>query len=108
MAMMIKPIWDMEEQANVRFRLTENTARTAPSTIVIMPRIRINCPQAASCRKSLQLTIIVPNTPVFVSRQLSSALEGAGATVYAFGSQICSGNSPAFAAKPNRINTPMA
>ena len=59
----------------MRFRLTENTARTAPSTIVIMPRIRINCPQAASCRKSLQLTIIVPNTPVFVSRQLSSALE---------------------------------
>ena len=30
----MKPIWDMEEQASVRFRSTENSASTAPRTIV--------------------------------------------------------------------------
>ncbi len=105
-AIIIKPICDIEEHASVRFKLTENTARTAPITIVIRPSISIMLPHAASCRNSLQLTTITPNTPVFVSRQESSALDGAGATVYAPGSQIWSGNNPAFAPKPNNIKTP--
>ena len=33
----MNPIWDMEEQAKVRLRFTENRARTAPSSMVIIP-----------------------------------------------------------------------
>ena len=36
----MNPIWDMEEQARVRFKLTEKTPRTAPRSIVISPAIR--------------------------------------------------------------------
>lgn len=34
----MNPIWDMEEQAKVRFKSMEKTASTAPSTIVTTPR----------------------------------------------------------------------
>ncbi len=37
----IKPIWDMEEQASVRFKSTENTASAAPPNMVAAPRARI-------------------------------------------------------------------
>ena len=37
MPVRINPIWDMDEQASVRLRLTENSARTAPRSIVIIP-----------------------------------------------------------------------
>ena len=36
----MKPIWDMDEQASVRLRLIENSARTAPRSIVISPAAR--------------------------------------------------------------------
>ena len=37
----MKPICDMDEHASVRLRLTEKTPRTAPSSMVIMPAIRM-------------------------------------------------------------------
>ena len=37
----MKPICDMDEQASARLRLTENSASTAPRTIVAQPSARI-------------------------------------------------------------------
>ena len=102
----INPIWDMEEQASVRFRSMENTARNAPPNMVITPRQRISFPHCSSYRKISADTTSTPKTPVFVRIPDSSALAGAGATGCALGSHTCSGNIPALAPKPNSMQSP--
>ena len=103
MPVRIKPIWLIEEHASVRLRLTENTAKIAPPSIVISPSTRMRLPHAVLARKMFADTAIMPKIPDFVRMPESSADAGAGATGCAFGSQICSGNMPAFAPKPNRM-----
>ena len=61
-------------------------------------------PKAALPGIMLAQMTISPNTPLFVRMPESSALAGAGATGWALGSQMCSGNMPAFAAKPTRVS----
>ena len=104
----IKPIWDMDEQASVRFKSTENTARSAPPNIVSRPIPSKSRPQFASCRKILQLTASTPKIPAFVKMPDKRALAGAGATGCAFGSQTCNGNAPAFAPNPTSVQAPAA
>lgn len=41
----MNPIWDREEQARMYLRLVENTAITAPSTMVMQPSISTRTPQ---------------------------------------------------------------
>ena len=41
----MNPICDMDEHASVRFRFTENRARTAPSAMVISPSARTVSPK---------------------------------------------------------------
>ena len=96
----------MDEQARVRFKSTEKTASTAPSSIVIAAGISRRLPQPGTPSKSQQEMPITPKTPLFVRMPESRALAGAGATGWAFGSQMCSGNMPAFAPKPIRAHTP--
>ena len=69
---------------------------------------RQTVPHLGSYPKILQDTAKIPNIPAFVSIPESSALAGAGATVWALGSQICSGNIPAFAPNPKSIHSPAA
>ena len=97
----INPIWETEEQASVRLKSMENSASTAPITIVATPNARMTVSHIPSCGNILQLITSTPKIPVFVRIPDKSALAGAGATGCAFGSQICSGNTPAFAPKPN-------
>ena len=78
----------MDEQARVRLRSTEKTASSAPRNIVTA------------------LTATTPKTPLLVRMPDSRALAGAGATGWALGSQMCSGNMPAFAPKPTSRHTP--
>ena len=82
----IKPICDMDEQASVRFSWLEKSASTAPSTMVTSPRIRSQLPHSPSPGNRYTVTRRIPNTPAFVSIPDSSALAGAGATAWAFGS----------------------
>ena len=102
----INPIWDMEEQASVRFRSTENSASTAPSTMVTTPRARITVLQDSSVQNRYRERMRIPKTPLLVRIPDSSADAGAGATGCALGSQICSGNMPALAPKPARARPP--
>ena len=104
----MKPICDMDEQASVRFRSTENSASSAPTNIVITPKISMALPQAASAGSILAAMTSSPNRPVLVSMPESSALAGAGATGCALGSQMCSGKTPALAAKPTAISAAMS
>ena len=103
MPVRMKPIWLIEEQASVRLRLMENTASTAPPSIVIRPSTRSMLPHAVLARKMFAETTITPKMPDLVRIPESSAEAGAGATGCAFGSQMCSGNMPAFAPKPKRM-----
>ena len=50
----------------------------------------------------------MPNTPLLVRMPDSSADAGAGATGWALGSQMCSGNIPALAPNPARARPPAA
>ena len=102
----MKPIWDMEEQARVRFRSMENTASIAPSTMVTAPGTKSTIPQAMSCRNMVTVTARIPNTPVLVRMPDSRALAGAGATGWALGSHTCSGYIPAFAPNPASSSAP--
>ena len=88
MPVRMKPICETEEQASVRFRLMENRASTAPSTIVTVPRMRIKVPHFGSDRNRLQVMAATPKMPDFVRTPDKSAEAGAGATGCAFGSQI--------------------
>ncbi len=106
MPVRIKPICDMEEHASVRFKSTENTAKSAPPNIVQRPKKSNSSPHLWSCKKILLLTAKMPKTPAFVKMPDNSAEAGAGATGWAFGSQICSGNAPAFAPNPTNAQTP--
>ena len=72
----------------MRLIFTENTARTAPNTIVIIARINNMKPQFLSCMKGPELNTKIPNNPDFVRSPESNALDGAGAAVCAVGSQI--------------------
>ena len=98
----------MEEQASVRFRLTLKSAITAPSAIVIVPARMTIKPNFAFPKKPGTAVIRIPNTPTLVRMPESSADAGEGATGCAFGSQICSGNIPALAPKPSRMQIPAA
>ena len=104
----IKPIWDRDEQARMYFRLVENTASTAPSTMVIAPSTRSSMPQSWSPVSTCAVSSRTPKIPALVSTPLSSAEAGAGATGWALGSQICTENRPALAAKPNRMHSAAA
>ena len=106
MPVRIKPIWLMDEQASVRFKSTEKTASTAPRNIVMTAGTSRRLPQPGTPSKSQQEMPIMPNTPLLVRMPESRALAGAGATGWAFGSQMCNGNMPAFAPKPTRAQTP--
>jgi len=102
----MNPIWDMEEQAKVRFKSMEKTASTAPSTMVTTPRASTTVFQGRSAQNRYREMISTPNTPLLVRMPLSSAEAGAGATGCALGSQMCSGNMPALAPKPTRQQPP--
>ena len=102
----INPIWDMEEQARVRFKSMENTASTAPSTMVTAPGSKRTIPQTGSCRNMVTVTTRIPNTPVLVRMPDRSALAGAGAAGWALGSHTCSGYIPAFAPNPVSSSPP--
>ena len=56
----IKPIWEMEEQARVRFRSVEHTASTAPSTMVTAPMAASSSPQERSWRKMVVDSTRIP------------------------------------------------
>ena len=96
----IKPIWEMEEQARVRFRSMEHTASTAPSTMVTAPMAASSSPQAPSYRKMVVDSTRMPYTPVLMMMPDSTAEAGAGAAGWAVGSQMCRGKAPALAPKP--------
>ena len=104
----IKPIWDRDEQARMYFRLVENTASTAPSTMVMAPSTRSSMPQSWSPVSTCAVSSRTPKIPALVSTPLSSAEAGAGATGWALGSQMCSGNTPALAAKPKKMHSAAA
>ena len=89
-------------------RLFENTASTAPSTIVTAPSARIRSPQRVSPGSTCAVSRSTPKMPAFVSTPDSSAETGAGATGCACGSQMCSGNTPALAPKPNSTHSAAA
>ena len=94
----------MDEQARMRFKLLDSSASTAPSAMVIRPSASITFPKGRQPSMGLRQITSMPNTPVLVSTPESRALAGAGATGWAWGSQMCSGNRPAFAPKPTRIS----
>ena len=96
----------MDEQARVRFRSTEKTASTAPSTMVTTPSKSTASPQGASARNRFRAITRMPNTPLLVRMPDSRAEAGAGATGWALGSQMCRGNMPALAPKPARQQPP--
>ena len=98
----------MEEQASVRFRSMENRASTAPSTIVTTPRASTTVFQGRSAQNKYRDRMRTPKIPLLVKMPDSSADAGAGATGWAFGSQMCSGNIPALAPKPARAQPPAA
>ena len=100
----MKPIWLIDEQASVRLRSVENSASSAPRNIVIAAKIISALPNAALPCIRFAHSTISPNTPDFVRMPDKSADAGAGATGCAFGSQICSGNRPAFAPKPTSVS----
>lgn len=102
----IKPIWDMEEQASVRFRSTENSASTAPSTIVTTPRASTTVFQGSSVQNRYRQRMSTPKTPLLVRMPDSRADAGAGATGWAFGSQMFRGNIPALAPNPTNAHPP--
>ena len=108
MPVRMKPICDIEEQASVRLRFTENTASTAPPSIVMSASTSSMLPQARLSRKMFAETAMMPKMPDLVRMPESSADAGAGATGCALGSQMCSGNMPAFAPKPKRMHSPAA
>jgi len=70
----------MDEQAKVRLRSSEKTARIPPSIIVITPNSRMTIPQYPLCKKIREEITITPKIPVFVIIPDNSALAGAGAT----------------------------
>ena len=100
----MKPIWLIDEQASVRLRSTENSASSAPSSIVIVASASRALPKAALPGIMREHITISPNTPLLVSMPDSSAEAGAGATGCALGSQMCRGNRPALAAKPASVS----
>ena len=102
----MKPIWLIDEQARVRLRSTENTASSAPRNIVTAAGTSRSRPQPETPPKSTAVTATTPKTPLLVRMPDSRALAGAGATGWALGSQMCSGNMPAFAPKPTSRHTP--
>ena len=54
------------------------------------------------------MMISAPKMPALVRTPDSRALAGAGATGWALGSQMCSGNTPALAAKPKKMHSAAA
>ena len=56
----MNPIWDMEEQARVRFRFTENSASTAPRAMVTSPRVSTRTPKKRSAGRSHSAVIRIP------------------------------------------------
>ena len=100
----MNPIWDREEQARIYLRLLENTAMAAPSTMVTAPSASSRTPHRCSPGRRSAVMIRAPKMPALVRTPDSRALAGAGATGWALGSQMCSGNTPALAAKPNRMH----
>ncbi len=75
----MNPIWDMEEQASVRFRFRENTASTAPRVMVTRPTPSTHFPHKASWRNTFPVITRIPKTPVLVRIPESRAEAGAGA-----------------------------
>ena len=102
----MNPSWDIDEQARVRFMLTEKTARTAPSTIVMTASSKSMKPHWESCMKIPDDSTMIPKSPDFVRSPDNNALEGAGAAVCAVGSQIWEGNIAALAANPTNTKKP--
>ena len=96
----------MEEQAKVRFKSTDSTASTAPSTMVTAPSTASSIPHCLSWRKTVVDSTRTPYIPVLVMTPDSTAEAGAGAAGWAVGSQMCSGNAPAFAPKPTSTSRP--
>ena len=84
----IKPTWETEEHAKVRFKSTENTPSTAPKNIVITPSTRTRNPKRSSPKRTEPQSRIIPRIPAFVSTPDKRADAGAGATGCAFGSHM--------------------
>ena len=98
----------MDEQARVRFRLTEKSARRAPRNIVTTPREKIIVPNVRFVTIAFVAVIKIPKTPTLVRIPERRAEAGDGATGCALGSQTCTGNIPALAPNPSRIHIPAA
>ena len=104
----MNPICDMDEQASVLFRLTENRARSAPRNIVTSPRTNTTVPNVRLSKRTVVPVMRIPKMPTFVRIPDSRADAGDGATGWAFGSHTCTGNMPALAPKPKRMQNPAA
>ncbi|CAN3995427.1 Maff2 family, partial [Dysosmobacter welbionis] len=72
----------------VRFKSTENSASTAPSTMVTTPRASTTVFQGSSVQNRYRQRMSTPKTPLLVRMPDSRADAGAGATGWAFGSQM--------------------
>ena len=75
----IKPIWDIEEQAKVRLKLVENTANTAPVTIVSTASTNRIMPHVKLWRNTLAVIPRIPKIPALLRIADSSAVAGPGA-----------------------------
>ena len=66
-----------------------------------VPKVRLS-------KRTVVAVIRIPKMPTFVRMPDRRADAGDGATGWAFGSQMCTGNMPAFAPKPKRMQKPAA
>ena len=72
------------------------------------PRTKTTVPNVRLSKRTLTAVIRIPKIPTFVRIPDRRADAGDGATGWAFGSHTWTGNIPAFAPNPNKMQIPAA